>query len=177
MLLNRGFARFVVADWPSNLQTTRKTDATKLIPSISLTLQDNFKMPSVPLTIASSSNIDNSKNPLPQLLHTPSGLAILEIQGTINLPEASADERSTQVGRLEFPYYVADDPTGSTSWQKTVHLYVGKHQRLTGEIKKLQKPLAVLRKPTQNDEQDALEIAEIIYYKIIFSHRPEPVSE
>ena len=137
-------------------------------------------MPTVPLTVASPSRLSAGNNPLPSLLHTPSGLAILEIQGTVNLPPAAVDESSTFVGRIEFPHYHPEDPTGSQSWHKTVHLYVGKHQRLTGEVKKLPKPLAVLRKPDDvegQQQQDGLEIADIVYYKIIFSHRPEPVSE
>jgi chromosome transmission fidelity protein 8 len=69
----------------------------------------------------------------------------------------------------------ADD----TSWHKRVYLYVGKHQRLTGEVKKLPKPMAVLRKREAAGETDGgeseLEIAEIVYYKLLFAHRPEPV--
>lgn len=61
---------------------------------------------------------------------------------------------------------------------KRVHLYVGQHQRLTGEVKKLPNPVAVIRKRDSGDataEGDELEIAEIVYHKIIFSTRPEPV--
>ncbi len=32
------------------------------------------------------------KNPLPSLLHTPSGLALLELQGTINLPSFTDED-------------------------------------------------------------------------------------
>lgn len=119
-------------------------------------------------------------SPLPSLLQTPSGLAIVEVQGTINTPPPEAGETSADVGRLVFPNYRADDATHSSDWQKTVHLYVGKHQRLTGEVRKLPNPLAILRKREQSDgggEADELEIAEIVHYKIIFSHRPEPVGD
>ena len=61
---------------------------------------------------------------------------------------------------------------------KRVHLYVGQHQRLTGEVKKLPNPVAVLRKRDSrevNSEGSELEIAEIVYFKLIFSSRPEPV--
>ena len=117
-------------------------------------------------------------NPLPNLLQTPSGLAIIEIQGTINIPPPEPNQESTHVGRLVFPNYDADDPDGDANWQKTVHLYVGKHQRMTGEVKKLPNPFAILSKREQSEEGsegDELEIAEIVYYKVIFSHRPEPV--
>jgi chromosome transmission fidelity protein 8 len=140
-------------------------------------------------------------NPLPALLQTPSGLALLELQGTINLPEqddegtitstegnGGATAQETPIGRLIFPEYDAQDP-GSTAWMKRVYLYVGKHQRLTGEVKKLPKAIAVIRKMTdgmsqrngeviegvEREHMDELEIVEIVKYKILFSTRPEPV--
>ena len=63
---------------------------------------------------------------------------------------------------------------------KRVHLYVGQHQRLTGEVKKLPNAVAVIRKRDSGEaeataEVDEVEIADIVYYKIIFSSRPEPV--
>lgn len=70
-------------------------------------------------------------------------------------------------------------------------MYVGKHQRLTGEVKKLPKPMAVIRKRLVQDEDQSaepgqdtvegdgkgeeLEIVEIVKWKILFSLRPEPV--
>ncbi|KAH7021830.1 putative sister chromatid cohesion protein Ctf8 [Macrophomina phaseolina] len=133
-------------------------------------------MPSIPLhpPPKSPSAAPDVPNPLPQLLQTPSGLAILELQGTIHsllLPHANRQAR--------LPLYSSDDPPENTAWMKRVYMYVGKHQRLTGEVKKLPKPLAVIhRKPgsSEEDGQEELEIAEIIRHKIIFSGRPEPVS-
>jgi chromosome transmission fidelity protein 8 len=110
---------------------------------------------------------------LPELLQTPSGLAVVEIQGTLNTPDG--DSVAFPVGKLVFPHYNPDAPKGDQSWQKRVHLYVGKHQRLTGEVKKLAKPLAVMRKREGTTDEGELEIAEIIYYKLLFAHRPEPV--
>jgi chromosome transmission fidelity protein 8 len=157
---------------------------------------------------------DTTPNPLPQLLQTPSGLAILELQGTINLPARPASEESnevekeagdshsgaegreyqTPIGRLVFPDYVESNADANQSnWQKRVHLYVGLHQRMTGEVKKLPKPLAVIRRRQRanadlsgqgaieadpaEEEVDELEIVEIIRHKIIFSSRPEPFTE
>jgi chromosome transmission fidelity protein 8 len=60
---------------------------------------------------------------------------------------------------------------------KKVYFYIGRHQRMTGEIKKLAKPLAVLRKKEGGEEEDAVEVVEIVRYKILFGSRPEPVSE
>ena len=134
-------------------------------------------------------------NPLPQLIQTPSGLAILELQGTINLPQTDPeaaegeDTQEVSIGKISFPDYHPDiqDPA-STSWMKRVHLYVGHHQRLTGEVKKLPKALAVVRRRSPDgaggedvdmsseDSKDELEVVEIVKYKLVFSHRPEPVS-
>ncbi|KAL9108779.1 MAG: hypothetical protein Q9227_006436 [Pyrenula ochraceoflavens] len=139
-------------------------------------------------------------NPLPDLLKTPHGLALIEIQGTLHLPspgaEHSEDDESaelseTPVGRLEFPLHDSMDKE-STTWMKRVYLYVGKHQRLTGEIKKLPKPIAIIRKrpassgdvdmesglpslqAADEGEQD-LEIVDVVHFKVLFAHRPEPV--
>lgn len=161
-------------------------------------------MPSIPLHPPASGRPDaysGSSNPLPQLLRTPSGLAILELQGTINMPDIQPSDPSidthegssqqTPIGKLVFPDYVASDSSSSsssnTAWMKRVYLYVGQHQRLTGEVKKLPKPLAVIRRResrtdgVENGEVDAaggedeLEIVEIVRWKILFSSRPEPV--
>jgi chromosome transmission fidelity protein 8 len=177
-------------------------------------------MPTVPLYTRSSKDeaprTDTPPNPLPQLLQTPSGLAILELQGTINLPARPASEGNaeidteagennagaegreyqTPIGRLVFPDYDSSNPDAnqSNNWQKRVHLYVGLHQRMTGEVKKLPKPLAIIRRrhgadaegssqgvieadDRREEEVDELEIVEIIRHKIIFSSRPEPFTD
>ncbi|KAI1343878.1 hypothetical protein F5Y15DRAFT_180750 [Xylariaceae sp. FL0016] len=140
-----------------------------------------------------SENEATKINPFPQLIQTPSGLAILELQGTINLPSTNetsegVNKEDVSIGRITFPDYHSDtqDPS-STAWMKRIHLYVGQHQRLTGEVKKLPKALAILRKRTSSDEdldmsnsgaeatREALEIIEIVKYKLMFSSRPEPV--
>jgi hypothetical protein len=166
-------------------------------------------MPSIPLYPPSLASIrldtprDQVSNPLPPLLQTPSGLAILELQGTINFPapepnndhedddEDGADGGTTtiietELGRLMFPDFSPLNPD-DTRWMKRVYLYAGRYQRMTGEVKKLAKPIAVIRrrqKPTtsngtQDEDEDAgdeLEIVEIVKYKILFASRPEPVS-
>jgi chromosome transmission fidelity protein 8 len=139
------------------------------------------------------------------------------VQGTINIPSPTVDNDidtsleagtyaespsrfQTPIGRIIFPDYgTAKDP-GDTGWMKRVYLYVGRHQRLSGEVKKLPKPLAVLRRRQTDGEQtsdggihatrdeytsasyedeggDQLEIVEIVKYRIHFSSRPEPVSD
>lgn len=134
---------------------------------------------------------DSSTNPLPQLLQTPSGLALLEMQGTINLPEHDDEDtistgdvkaQETPIGRLVFPDYDPQAPAGDNGWMQRVYLYVGKHQRMTGEVKKLPKALAIIRKVKREDEDmegdertEELEVVEIVKFKIMFSIRPEPV--
>ncbi|KAK4227994.1 Ctf8-domain-containing protein [Podospora fimiseda] len=130
-----------------------------------------------------SSNI----NPFPQLLQTPSGLALLELQGTINLPDqVEGGGEEIKIGRLEFPDYdEGEQDQGEGKWMKRVWMWVGRYQRLQGEVKKLPQAIAVVRRrggggDAQEEEDDAivedLEIVEIVKYKIVFSQRPEPVT-
>lgn len=155
-------------------------------------------MPSIPIHPPSPPTTPaHTENPLPQLLHTPSGLALLEIQGTIHFPAPTASSPpSTIVGKLVFPYYNPDtnDPS-DTKWMKRVYMYIGKGQRMTGECKKLVNPIGVMRKREKRDgggdgegdvdmegvegaasKEEELEIVEVVRYRIVFSARPEPIS-
>lgn len=157
-------------------------------------------MPSIPLhpPSATRGTVNNALNPLPNLLQTPSGLAIIEIQGTINIPSLPTEHEDgndisllqpaeTPVGKLVFPLYKAGSDASDKAWMKQVYLYIGKHQRMTGEVKELLKPLAVIRRRDcggnggasgdgEGDGQgEELEIAEIVKFKILFASRPEPV--
>ncbi|KAL3464104.1 Ctf8-domain-containing protein [Aspergillus heterothallicus] len=155
-------------------------------------------MPSIPIYTQSSAPRDETHNPLPDLLHTPSGLALLELQGTINLPAPDASQPEddpsdsfasdtssatyeTPIGKLMFPDYSARAAPDDTHWMKRAYLYVGRYQRMTGEVKKLPKPLAIIQRrqkePGSNDTNDELEIVEIVKYKLIFKNRPEPVND
>lgn len=141
-------------------------------------------MPSIPIYPPAEGRASRGTEAvLPQILQTPSGLAIVEIQGTVNTPAASSQQNESQadsssIGKIVFPYYDEAKSADDTSWHKRVYMYVGKHQRLTGEVKKLSQPIAVLRRRTKVDQLsdgDELEVAEIVYYKLLFAHRPEPV--
>lgn len=149
-------------------------------------------MPSVTLISTVGAGIIPTASPLPSLLQTPAGLAIIEIQGTIHapLPQLQTDGEDTDtppqmvtqtpVGRLEFPLFdAASDDKSEGPWMKKVHLYIGQNQRLNGEIKKLSKPLAVIANQTKSeaglDIPVELQIVEVVRYKILFSSRPEPV--
>ena len=134
---------------------------------------------------------------LPSLLWTPAGIAIIEIQGSLHVAAQPSDESDDldlapiPVGRLVFPLHNPNSTTfdeNDTAWMKKVYLYISKHQRLTGEVKKLGKPLAVIAKKaagesyegeidseSTEEQQEELQILEIVKYKILFSSRPEPV--
>ncbi|CAG8042368.1 unnamed protein product [Penicillium salamii] len=144
--------------------------------------------PSIPANKATATAPSNpAHNPLPTLLQTPSGLALLELQGTINVPSGNEDEDieeasgkidpaaafETPIGKLMFPDYSTLNPD-DTKWMKRAYLYVGRYQRMTGEVKKLPRPIAILQKhPSEGEE---LEVVDIVRYKIFFKNRPEPVN-
>ena len=116
-----------------------------------------------------------SVNPLPRLIQTPSGLAFLELQGTFKLPEATGQER-TPIGTIHFPNYKPDQEENDPAWMKRVYMYVDRGMRLMGEVKKLATPVAVVRRSQRAEEAgEALEVVEIIKYKLLFSDRPEPI--
>jgi chromosome transmission fidelity protein 8 len=169
----------------------KKLDTTKTSISWSIELE------MAPITLHPRTQLADeqivSTNPLPGLLKTPQGLAVVELQGTINLPvlERETVSQPVSVGRLDFPDYREDalDPT-NTAWMRRVYLYVGQHQRLTGEVKKLPKALAIVRRKAgsgpeslvlneaENDpsvQTTELEVVEIVKFKLVFSQRPEPV--
>jgi hypothetical protein len=147
-------------------------------------------MPSIPI-YPPSIPAAAPPNPLPQLLQTPSGFAILELQGTIHVPPLSSEddqtdaattnkqEAETPVGKIIFPNYSPSNPASDTSWMKQVYLYVGKHQRLTGEVKKLPRAIGIMRRREGGEENgpEELEIVEIVKHKIVFTQRPEPVGD
>lgn len=82
--------------------------------------------------------------------------------------------------------FVFDEKDEGRCW-----LYVGTHQRLRGEVKKLPVPLGVLGKRRKEGaeekrrdgdgdgewlEGEELEIREVIRWKVLFGSRPEPVT-
>ena len=130
---------------------------------------------------------DPVPNPLPNLLQTPFGYALVELQGTIHTPPTTLDPdthmdggsskmQDMPVGKLFFPLYNSTTTADDTAWMKRVYLYIGNNQRLTGQVKKLPKALALLKRKADSEEE-ALEIAGIIKYKIAFAERPEPVGD
>lgn len=114
------------------------------------------------------------------MLQTPGGLAVVEIQGSLHIPPADGEVSRTDIGKLVFPLYNPQAPVDDVSWMRKVHLYVGRHQRLTGEVKKLGKGkcIGVVRKvegDSAAEYEQGLEIVDVVKYKILFQGRPEPV--
>ena len=140
-------------------------------------------MPTVDVHPPGTAPSSTTTNPLPPLLQTPFGLAIIEIQGSLNISHPSTDGIQ-DIGRLVFPNIPAGTVPEShnTKWTKKVLLYIGKNQRLTGEVKKLPKPLAVIRRKERTVDGDGngtgsagdeLEILDIVHSKLFFAGRPE----
>lgn len=204
-----------------------------------------------PPTATTSSTTSNSAppNPLPTLLHTPLGLAILEIQGSLNMPypssaqddvmlidgpgsssrdgggkddgfggkEKEKEKEKRKIGRLVFPLLESgrdggvgnggevDEDGGRCGgwgygggevkegpWMKKVWLFVGENQRLTGEVRKLERKVGVVRRAGGGggggNSEDAgngdagkeegrtgveLEIVDVVGWKVFFGNRPE----
>jgi len=60
------------------------------------------------------------------------------------------------------------------AWMKKVYLYVGKHQRMTGEVRRLGRPVAVVGR-RDGGEGEELVVLEVVRWKVLFGMRPEPV--
>lgn len=95
---------------------------------------------------------------VPELIRTPSGMAIVEIQGEV--VSHTLKEGTRRVGTIEF--------SGNTA----VMVIDGK-QRMRGSIKKLDKPLGMLKMDPLN--RDQVDLVEIVTHKVSFTDIPEPV--
>ncbi|KAL0470747.1 Ctf8 domain-containing protein [Neurospora intermedia] len=148
----------------------------------------------------SSSSSTPATDPLPTLIQTPTGLALLELQGTLNMrdfdPSSTEPITPIPVGRIDFPDYQPNSLTfdpNDKKWMKRVYMYIGEHQRLLGEVKGLGKAVGVVRKrmvrqregmngeeeeeeEEEEEQKEELEVLDIIKYKIVFGTRPEPVT-
>jgi chromosome transmission fidelity protein 8 len=91
----------------------------------------------------------------------------IELLETINL------------GRLVFPPPDDGNPE-NTAWdRKRVLLFIGKHQKMAGEVKVLKNAIAVLGRPAQPTASSArdgcVEVIEVVRWKMVFASRPEPM--
>jgi chromosome transmission fidelity protein 8 len=99
---------------------------------------------------------------------------MIELQGSLT---TSTPNLTTPIhlGHLVFPDPPPSSASASAREGQRVHLFIGDHQRMTGEMKPLARPVAVVRRRGGAPDAEDLEIAEVVYYKILFAHRPEPV--
>jgi chromosome transmission fidelity protein 8 len=114
----------------------------------------------------------------PSIITTVLGNAILEIQGELILPDEKPagltpeeDEKYSQLEGSEWAVKF-----GKLELEdKKATLFIGTTQRLLGEVKKLDPPLAILKFPNVPDTDDPIEMIDVIKYKIIFAGRPLPI--
>ena len=132
------------------------------------------------------SNSEFPGSPEDNIISTPFGLSLLEIQGDLNLPiqaptgvtEVDLHSETIQnfikvdeiydavkCGHLQF------DPLDPSR----VTLFIGKSQRLLGSVVKIDPPLAVLRIPLKDGEEKNMDIVDIVSKKLIFKQRPLPI--
>lgn len=130
-------------------------------------------MPSATLIFnARRDNSTSVESPLPQFIQTPSGLALLEIQGKLNLPAHNDGYNGKhEIGTLNMS-------------DKTAWLWIGNHQRMEGKIVELTPPLGILKRADNykdtnnlggNPDGSAVEFVDVIRHKIVFNTRPEPM--
>lgn len=147
-------------------------------------------------TVSSSS----SKGPS-NLITTPYGLALLEIQGELNLPHTKPDIPLNQLLPLDQEkmknFITVDDIYDAVKFghlqfdekdDLRVTLFIGKSQRLIGNVAKLDVPLGVLKVPLKQEarnghgdvdmdeeEEQEIQMVDIVRAKMIFKQRPLPI--
>lgn len=116
----------------------------------------------------------NQLNPS-NVISTPFGLAIIEIQGELNIPEIASSEENPDNLKVDDLYTAVKfgklivDPVDDSK----VTLFIGTSQRMLGRIVKIDPPLGVL-KINANDKNE-MKMIDVIKKKIIFKDRPLPI--
>lgn len=159
------------------------------MPATEIDYSAAHKVLNSPKTSQPESDYDN-------LISTPYGLSILEIQGELNLPTSIPTESQLNIdqnkeyisnfAKVDDIYHAVRFGTldfDAKDFTK-VTLYIGKSQRLLGSIVDLDIPLGVMRIPSKYDangnsieecDQEKIKIIDIIKKKIIFKNRPLPI--
>lgn len=139
-------------------------------------------MPKVHLKLQNLPKNPDVNEKLPEILRTPSGTVMLEIQGVINVGETPLIRTELDLGPQKRDFSSEEIAIGKidlnqvTEAGSTVVLEMGKTQLLRGKVVKLGVPLAILEvsATTENGESE-LPVLEVITHKAVFSTRPEPV--
>jgi chromosome transmission fidelity protein 8 len=121
-------------------------------------------------------NIDN-------VISSPFGLVMVEIQGELNLPTHIPRELNENYIKLDDINYAIK--LGNLEIDEVDHtkitLYTGNFQRLLGTLEKLKTPLGVLKIPIdhsptdENQTSKTIEMIDIVDKKLIFKERPLPI--
>ncbi|VEU23829.1 DEKNAAC104871 [Brettanomyces naardenensis] len=122
------------------------------------------------------------------VVSTNSGLALVEIQGELNLPAKKPEGLKEEEERLfierKVPSIYSDvnDPTvdlvkfGRLELdERSGHavLFISTSQRLEGKVEKLDHPLGILRISREGDEM--CELLDVIERRVVFRNRPLPI--
>ncbi|EGW32087.1 uncharacterized protein SPAPADRAFT_50681 [Spathaspora passalidarum NRRL Y-27907] len=149
-------------------------------------------MPTASIDCSQAKDILNSDGQLlphqDNLISTPLGLTILEIQGELNLPTHVPNVAITESNREYIENFIKVDEIYDAvkfgrleidADETKVTLFIGKSQRLIGNIVKLDHPLAVLRVPVKTDDMtdddEKIRLVDIVKKKMIFKQRPLPI--
>lgn len=124
---------------------------------------------------------------VPSILKTPTGLLLIEVQGTLHIGQkALVSSGSLGLDANETVSKASHDLIGVFDFSelekggKEIVLNVDQHQRLRGKIVKLKDPIAILRTDaisdsTNPDEPPEIPIVDIVEFKAVFSNMPEPI--
>lgn len=181
-----------MSDWSETNQKKRapkkkNQDATHLFQC------QRIIMPTARLDCSLVPDIINSNSD--NLIFTSYGLTLLEIQGELNLPLQYPKGKPQTPEDFEYlnNFITINDIYHAVKFgnlvfdphdDKKVTLFIGKSQRLLGNIVKLQTPLAILRIPTNRngdddddmvDDKEDIKIVDIVKAKLIFKQRPLPI--
>ncbi|CAI5759764.1 unnamed protein product [Candida verbasci] len=133
-------------------------------------------MPTAKIDCRSVQNLQYDGN----IITTPYGLTLLEIQGELNLPDKVVENNENFIkvdeiyDAVKFGNLVFDQKETNK-----VILFIGNSQRLLGTIEKLNTPLGVLKIPVKNDDnmeiEEDIKMIDIVKHKLIFKQRPLPI--
>lgn len=135
-------------------------------------------MPSVNLDYSKVQSRLGDTTPGTDIISTPYGLSLLDIQGVLNVPKDKIEGNEyLQVDDI-YDAVKFGQLTFDSKDQTKVTLIIGNSQRLVGSIVKLDRPLGVLKIPindNETNESPSIDMIEIIRKKIVFKQRPLPI--
>lgn len=119
-------------------------------------------------------------NEVDQIISTPFGLVVVEIQGVLNLPKhvpAELNENYIKIDDISYAIKFGKLEIDERDHNK-ITLYIGNSQRLIGTLEKLKTPLGVLKIPVDQTDQvkdKSMEMIDIVEKKLTFKERPLPI--